>query len=657
MENTVIAEAVDESEYAERTFRKFVSEDIARDAPGEVVLLNGNEAISRGAIEAGISLATSYPGSPATYILENVAAAAKQHRIHAEWSTNEKVAYEVAFGAAAAGARALFACKNVGMNWIIDPLINSVTLGLKGALVLAVVDDPGADVTTDEQDSRYLAMFAEIPILEPSTPQESKDMTLEGFKISEQIKIPVMVRPIRQLTYARGNVKLGPINAKSLSKLDKNMRYVCGIGMVVNARHAMFHAKTIRQLEALVEETPLNELKLRGGEKLGLITAGLCHAYACEAIKRLGVSRDEIAWLKLGVSYPLPKGKISKLLQSVEGVLVIEEVEPFIENQVKAVAADLQKHAAIYGKKTGHLPVGELDVHQVSKVVSTLLGVELRSEVSKEHITKAKRIASTLPFRSPGAFCPGCPHIASLYSLKMTAEKLFKNNYNIHGDIGCYQLAILPPYSFVDTCLCMGAGLGIGSGVYFSGAPGKNIVTLGDSTFLHAGIPGLINAVYNKADLTLVVLDNRTTGATGHQPHPGAFGVTATGEETKQLDIAEIVKALKVDMVRLVDPYKVEETRAAFEEALNHKGVSVVICRRVCAVVAERQRGGRGIYKPHKYVVDQEICSGCGICVDRFGCPSIILAEKQGKPVIDKSTCFGCGVCTQICPAEAIKTD
>nr|MDO8134097.1 indolepyruvate ferredoxin oxidoreductase subunit alpha [Candidatus Njordarchaeum guaymaensis] len=655
MENTVTGEVVDESEYVERTFRKFVSEDIARDAPGEVVLLNGNESISRGAIEAGISVATSYPGSPATYILENVAAAAKQHRIHAEWSTNEKVAYEVAFGAAAAGAKALFACKNVGMNWIMDPLINSVTLGLKGALVLAVVDDPGADVTTDEQDSRFLAMFTEIPILEPSSPQESKDMTLEAFRISEQIKIPVMVRPIRQLTYARGNVKLGPINAKTVSKLDKSMRYVCGIGMVVSARHAMFHSKTFRQLEAFVEETPLNEVKLKGREKLGVITAGLCYAYMIEALKRLDVSEDEIAWLKLGVSYPLPREKISNLLQSVDKVLVIEEVEPFIENQVKAIAADLQKHATIYGKKTGHLPVGELDVHQVSKVISAFLRVELRSEVPKEHITKAKTIASALPFRSPGAFCPGCPHIASLYSLKMTAEKLFRNNYNIHGDIGCYQLAILPPYSFVDTCLCMGAGLGIGSGVYFSGAPGKNIVTLGDSTFLHAGIPGLINAVYNRADLTLVILDNRTTGATGHQPHPGAFGVTATGEETKQLDIAEIVKALKVDMVRVVDPYNVKETCAAFEDALGKKGVTVVVCRRVCAVVAERQRGGLGVYKPQKYQVDQNMCSTCGICVDRFGCPSIIQAEKQGKPAIDESTCFGCGVCAQICPTEAIR--
>jgi indolepyruvate ferredoxin oxidoreductase alpha subunit len=299
--------------------------------------------------------------------------------------------------------------------------------------------------------------------------------------------------------------------------------------------------------------------------------------------------------------------------------------------------------------------VGELDVHQVSKVISALLGVELRSTVSKEHVAKAKTIASALPFRSPGAFCPGCPHIASLYSLKTIAEKLFKKNYNIHGDIGCYQLAILPPYSFVDTCLCMGAGLGIGSGVYFSGAPGKNIVTVGDSTFLHAGIPGLINAVYNKADLTLVVLDNRTTGATGHQPHPGAFGITATGEQTKQLDITEIVKALKVDMVRIVDPYNLNETCVAFEDALNHKGVSVVICRRVCAVVAERQRGGLAVYRPQKYIVDQEMCSSCGTCVDRLGCPSIILTERQGKPVIDESTCFGCGVCAQICPTEAIK--
>jgi indolepyruvate ferredoxin oxidoreductase alpha subunit len=655
MDNTSDVEVADESEYVERTFRKFVSEDIARDSPGEVILLNGNEAISRGAIEAGISVAASYPGSPATYILENVAAVAKLLGIHAEWSTNEKVAYEVAYGAAAAGARALFACKNVGMNWIMDPLINSVTLGLKGALVLAIVDDPGADVTTDEQDSRFLAMFAEIPILEPSSPQESKDMTLEAFNMSETIKIPVVVRSLRQLTYARGNVKLGSIKGKSVPRLDKSMRYVCGIGMVVSARHSMFHAKTVRKLGDFVEETPLNKLKLKGGERLALITSGLSHAYVVEAFKRLDLNEDEVAWLKLGISYPLPKGKVSKLLRAVDKVLIVEEIEPFIENQVRAIAADLEKHATIYGKSTNHLPVGEINTHEAAEAISELMGLELRPMVTKEHVVKAKVIASTLPFRSPGEFCPGCPHIASLYSLKKTAERLFKKDFNIHGDIGCYQLAVLPPYMFVDTCLCMGAGLGIGSGVYFSGAPGKNIVTLGDSTFLHAGIPGLINAVYNKADLTLVILDNRTTGATGHQPHPGAFGITATGEETKQLDIAEIVKALRVDLVRVVDPYAIEQTCEAFEEALTQKGVSVVICRRVCAVIAARQKGGLGAYKPKVYQVDPDLCTRCEECVARFGCPSIIQTEKKGTPVIDESTCFGCGVCTRICPAEAIK--
>lgn len=648
-------EPADESEYAERTFRKFVSEDVAKNSPGEVVLLNGNEAISRGAIEAGISVATSYPGSPATYILENVAAAAKQRGIHAEWSTNEKVAYEVAYGAAASGARALFACKNVGMNWIMDPLVNSVTLGVKGALVLAVIDDPGADVTTDEQDSRYLAMFAEIPILEPSSPQESKDITLEAFRISEAIKIPVIVRSLRQLAYGRGNVKLGPIMSKTIPKLDKSMRYVCGIGMVVSARHSMFHTQKLKKLETFIEETPLNELKLRGGERLAVITAGLSHAYLIEALKQLGVNEDEVAWLKLGISYPLPKGKVSKLLQAVDKVLIIEEIEPFVEDQVKAIASDLDKHAAIYGKRTNYLPIGELDVHRVAKAMSTFAEVEFKTRGSEEHLDKAKKMASALPFRSPGAFCPGCPHIASLYSLKITAEKLFNRNYNIHGDIGCYQLAILPPYSFVDTCLCMGAGLGIGSGAYFAGAPGKNIVTLGDSTFIHAGIPGLINAVYNKAELTLVILDNRTTGATGHQPHPAAFGVTATGEETKQLDIAEIVKALRVDYLRVVDPYDIGKTIVTFEEALTQKGVSVVVCRRACAVIAERQMGGRGVYRPPQFKIDSDVCTKCGICFDRLGCPSIIQVERNATPTIDDSTCFGCGVCAKVCPVDAIR--
>nr|MDO8063438.1 indolepyruvate ferredoxin oxidoreductase subunit alpha [Candidatus Freyrarchaeum guaymaensis] len=643
--------------YVGRTFRKFTTYDVVRDEPGAVVLLNGNEAVARGAIEAGVTVATGYPGSPATYILENLALAAERYDIHAEWSTNEMVAYEVAFGAAATGAKAIASMKNVGMNWIMDPLRNSVGLEIKGALVVAVVDDPGSDVTTNEQDSRYLARFAEVPVFTPATIQEAKDLTVEAFRFSEELSIPVVVCPTRQLVYARGNVTLGPVRRvkRRAPRLEKNFRFVTGLGVMAVSRHRKHHAQTLKRLDGMVDGLSWNELKLDGDEEVGVIASGLPYSYVAEALDSLPF-RDDVAWLKVATPYPLPKGKVAKLLKSVNRVLVLEEVEPFIEEQVMALTATIREHAEVLGKSTGHVPVGELDRMTVKEALCRVYGVPYKPTAPPEHIARAKQAASKLPFRPFVSWCPGCPHLASYYSLKKAVRKLFGKNYNVHGEIGCYQMAILPPVEMVDTCICMGSSTSVGCGVYHAGAPGKNIATMGDSSFFHASIPALINAVYNKADITVIVLDNRTTGATGHQPHPGAFGVTATGEPTRTLDVAEVARACGVDLVEVVDPYNLKETQEAMERALSHKGVSVVVCRRVCAVIAVRQKGGVTSPEIQKYRVDEGECTNCRKCME-LGCPSLYIESREDKPKIDRLTCVGCGVCGQICPVGAIKPE
>lgn len=657
-----------DDEYAHRTFDKYASLDVVRDSPGDVLLLSGNEAIARGAIEAGVAVAASYPGSPTTYILDSLSYAARAYDFWAEWSTNEKVAFEVALGAASCGKRGIMITKNVGMSWIMDPLINCYAIRLPAGLVIVIGDDPGGNTSSVEMDARLLAAAAEIPVLEPTNNQEAKDLTIEAFRISEDLGVPVMVRTTRVLCYGRGQVVLGPIDheaRKRTPSFDHDpIHWTCNVSPeflgenLAHIRHDYFHKHTVGRIQEAVNSFPYNDLQMRGGEKVAVIAAGTPYAAAREAIKQLGVE-DEVAVLKLATVHPLPKPLIEKVLASVDKVLVLEEVEPFIESQVRDIAADMDRHAKVYGKKTGHLQIpGCIDRDHVGVALARLMDLEFKPSLTPQRFEFFEKLREEITHRPQGYFCPGCPEMATAFAVKRVLKKLYKDKFIAHGDIGCYEHAHSEPWNLLNSVLCMGAGPGMGCGNYHSGIGEKVVANLGDSTFFHAAIPALVNAVYNKVDITFVMYDNRCTASTGHQPHPGAFGVTAMDEPTKIIAIEDVAKACLVDHIEIVDPYDVPSTLAGVERAIKTKGVSMIITRRVCAVIAERQGGGKAKAKLDLYRVDPEKCEYikkgiCLVCVKELGCPSIM---RFGQDLyIDPVTCFGCSVCSQVCPFKAIE--
>lgn len=654
--------------YAHRTFDKYAGLDILKENPGEVCVMSGNEACARGALEAGVAVATSYPGSPTTYILDNLSYAAQKFGFHAEWSTNEKVGFEVALGAAMVGKYAMHITKNVGMSWIMDPLINQRGWLFHGGLVIAIGDDPEANTTSVEMDCRQLAMAAEIPVLTPSTHQEIKDYTFEAFRMSERLGHVVMVELTRVLCYGRGMVTLGEIDHETRNRAASNDRdpihWTCNVSPeylgenLAYNRHKKFHS-TGGLWDQMHEESDNfkgTELNLKG-KKYGIISSGVPALAAKEAVEELGES-EEISFLQLGMAYPLPYKKVTQLLESVETVLVVEEVEPVIEMLVRDISSDIKDHGRIIGKKSKHIKVcGSIDSSEVTQALVKIMG----KKDFKDKFTPARRaqfeaMREEIVHRPQGYFCPGCPELAGIYAAKRVAKKLYKNEWFSHGDIGCYEHAHSQPWNFMQSVLCMGAGPSLGGGNYYGGLKNKIIANLGDSTFFHAALPAMVNNVYNHNDITYLIHDNRCTASTGHQPHPGAFGVTAMDEPTKLLSIEEICKAFQVDYVGVCNPYDLKETMKVIEEAYTTPGVSVVVSRATCAVLAERQMGGKAKARLPLYAIDEEKClfytkGKCLACVQELGCPAIM---KMGDNLyIDPVNCFGCGMCSQMCPAKA----
>nr|MDO8082945.1 indolepyruvate ferredoxin oxidoreductase subunit alpha [Candidatus Freyarchaeota archaeon] len=600
--------------YAPPTFLKWASGDVAKDFPGKTFMISCNEAIARGAIEAGVKVVAAYPGSPLQYTIESLAMAAKIYpSMHVEWSSNEKVAYDVTLGAAMAGVRSLSPMKQLGMNVVLDSLVQGANLGPAG-FVLAVGDDPGALETENEMDTRYLARYAEVPVLEPTSVQEVKDYTLKAFELSEKVKLPVVVRITTGLAYQRAPVVFGEIHhdiRERETSFEKNRRWILGDGFPwpmkpFGAKHMRFHdelpvkewERTVGSLpkakftEQVIEGLPWNTLTFGKDSKVGVIAVGECYQDTMEAIKFLGME-DEVAVLKLITSYPLPKTKVAEILERTEKVLVVEQIEPFVETQVCAIAANMGKHAKILGKLSEDIPIcNEITRNMIGKALGKMLGIAFLPEEEEKRIERGRDLLyRQLYFISPPRFCPGCPELAAGFALKTVCNELYGEDVTYIGDVGCYGMLAVPPLSASQANLSMGSGISIASGIYHAGSKDKIIAYIGDSTFFHSGLSALVNAVYNKANLLLYVLDNRTTGNTGHQPHPGAFGITATREPTKILDIEEIVKAFQVDYVRVVDPYDFEGTTKTLREALQVKGVAVVIARRTCALLAQRIMG------------------------------------------------------------------
>lgn len=584
--------------------------------------LLGNEAIARGLLESGVDVATGYPGTPSSEILAALAPQAEKGKFHIEWSVNEKVAMEVAIGAAWAGVRTVVTMKHVGLNVAADPFMTLSHTGVVGGMIIISADDPFCHSSQNEQDSRMYAKFAKIPCLDPGSPQEAKDMIAYAYELSEKYQIPVMFRPTTRISHGKADITMGVLPDKTReAKFIKDMER-----FVVLPKHTRTLLKKLNaKQEPLQKElmgSPWNKLSIKDGAKLGIVASGVSGIYVEEVLSSIDAP---VSYLKIG-AYPVDPLLIQRLADSVDQILVLEEMMPLVEEQVRMYAD------SVLGKLTGEVPhEGEFDVLLVSNIIKKALG-------QAPATVREPQTGIELPTRPP-AMCPGCPHRATFYIMK----SVFKDESIFASDIGCYTLGT--QLGAVDTCICMGASITIASGLSFAGVKNKIACTIGDSTFLHTGIPGLINAVYNKANITVVILDNRTTAMTGHQPHP-ALGTTITGDPSTEISLESIVKACGVAHMQIVNPFDMETTKAAFKTAYETDGVKVIIARQPCIITAKRD----GIRRK-QYEVLEDQCEGCKRCV-KFGCPAMEFSEGKAKT---NDQCAGCGVCADICQFGAIK--
>jgi TPP-dependent indolepyruvate ferredoxin oxidoreductase alpha subunit len=723
---------------------------IALDKPRSFVLLNGDEAVARGAVEAGIKVAASYPGTPSTEILEAIAEVAKNFGIYAEWSVNEIVATEVAAGASMAGFRSIVSMKHVGLNVAADAAMTLAYTGVDGGMVIAVCDDPAMHSSQNEQDTRFFSLHSTLPLLDAASPQEALDMTREAFLISEKLQLPVIVRLTTRVAHGKARVMLREIQKITRkAEFDKN-----------GARWVMVPSNAIRQHRNLQRKlAEAKKLVIRSnfnfiednGREVGIIGSGVGYYYA-----RSILDTSRFSWLKLGFVHPFPADLVKRFASKVKKIIVIEELRPYIEENMQRLGVE------VLGKEQlGLDEVGEF-TPDVVRAAFVRLGV---CDEPEEQETLE------LPPRPP-ALCPGCPHRAFYYALNMVSrfvscdplkctgcvvceyacsmekEQVFnplksrirairldplsnaaiacrackeapcvtacpekalmqsdetgvvmvdENKCNgcgwcieaceygaitlhpnkqkvivcdvcngepvciqfcpegalnlsgkttdkiVTGDIGCYTLGVLPPLNTVQTCLCMGAGVSQAAGMFHAGVKDKLFAVIGDSTFFHAGMPGLLNIVYNKANVCVIILDNHVVAMTGHQPTPGS-GKTAMGTDAKIIDLRNVARGLGIDKVEVVDPYDVKGTTNVIREIFDYQGPSVIISERPCPLKIARG--------PAREVLKE--CNACGECVKVFGCPAISLTEERAE--IDPTLCWGCGVCEQVCPLDAIRS-
>lgn len=586
-------------------------------------LMSGNEALARGAYEAGVKAATGYPGTPSSEILENIV---QYKEIYAEWSTNEKTATEAAIGAAYAGRRALTTMKQVGMNVAADAFFFAVYTGMRAGLMIVVADDPGMFSSQNEQDNRHYAPFAKMPMLEPADSQEAKDFVKIAMEMSEEWDVPVLYRTCMRVAHSASPVELGERvwdDEKIPEKWVRNQeKYVCS-AMFAQKKRPMIEERLIKLVETS-NKIAINRLEW-GDRKLGIIASGPVYHYAREIF-------PDATFLKLGMTYPLPEGLIRELAAGVEKVMVIEELDPFIEQQVKAMGIDC------IGKDI--FPrYGELLTGDIEKACAKAGIIPWEKVAEQRDLTP-----QGLPGRSP-VLCPGCPHRSTFFNLARMKDLI------IVSDIGCYNLGALAPFHATDFMGSMGAGFGVAHGFEIGGIEktGQKIIGIvGDSTFFHNGVTPLLNMVHNGSNVTLMVLDNYTTAMTGHQDHPGTEN-TLEGKG-KRVDIEKMVRAIGVEHVLKANAFDVKAVDAAIKEGLNHEGLSFIIVEGPCFFVGKNT-------KPAFTVTD--VCNGCGTCF-KLGCSAIarseIVDEKTGrkKSSIDPVLCVGCTICAQVCPRKAI---
>jgi len=576
-------------------------------------------------VEGGVEGAYAYPGTPSSEIMEKLIELSGKYRFYVEWSTNEKVALENAIGSSWGGKRVAVIMKHVGLNVASDPLMSLAYTGIKGGFVLVVADDPFSHSSQNEQDSRIYAKFAQIPCLDPSSPEEANRMASYSFELSEGLNIPVMLRSTTRISHTRSSVEIKMERKKNFSgKFEKNSSQWVVIPAHTRRLRVKLSKKQKHIKEAL-EKLPYNKLE-ESNSRFGIITSGVSYLYAKEAVASLGI---EASFLKIG-AYPPSENMINKFLEKLNRVLIIEELTPFVEEFVRVYTKKQDLH--IWGKLTGDVPeTGEFSPDTVKEVLSKIFRRPFEEKSILPDLDKL------LPPRPP-VLCAGCPHRATFYAI----SQVFGKKAIYPSDIGCYTLGL--QMGGVDTCLCMGASITISSGLYKSGEKREIVCTIGDSTFLHTGIPGLINAVYNNSRIVVVILDNETTAMTGYQPHPGT-GITAQGEKTHKVSFEKIVRACGVSYVETIDPYNLTESIKVFKRVKEESGVRVVIAKRVCALLAKKLD-----MKRVRFEVTEE-CIGCQKCL-KFGCPAI---EWNGEKTQINEQCSGCGVCAQICPVNSIR--
>jgi indolepyruvate ferredoxin oxidoreductase alpha subunit len=596
-------------------------------------LLSGNEAVAQGAWEAGVAVASGYPGTPSTEILENFS---RMPGVYAEWASNEKVALDVAIGAAYAGKRAISTMKHVGVNVAADALFYASMTGMEAGLVLVSGDDPSMHSSQNEQDNRNYARFARIPCLDPADSQEAHDFVIAAYDLSEKFDTPVLLRMTTRVCHTSSLVTIGENRYQTKIQEQYPRNIAKYIDVPAHARKHHVHVEErLREISQYAENFPLNIVEERSSD-LGIVTCGIAYQYAREVFPEASV-------FKLGMSYPLPSKMLSEFSKRVQKLIVLEELDPFIEDQLRLMGIEVfsgPDHDDYAPNRKAIFPLfGELDpvVVRNSAINAGLLGDKFRESVPQV-------VGINSPPRPP-VLCPGCPHRSTFYVLS-------KLKVPVNGDIGCYTLGMVPPLNAVHTCGSMGSGIAVAHGAAVAGDKERHVAVIGDSTFFHTGIPALINVAYNRSNVITVILDNRITGMTGHQENPGT-GRTLQDKETNEIDLEALVRALGIEKVKTVDAYDVKAVETTLKEWISEDGPAVLIARHECALLPSQRKK----YLPLQ--VNHDICIGCKTCF-RIGCPAISQSEimhfKYNRPLaqIDPMLCTGCEICAQVCPHDAI---
>lgn len=622
--------------------------------------LTGNQAFAHAALEAGVRVCAGYPGTPSSEVIETVAqahAAGTAEGVHVEWSTNEKAALELLAGASYAGARTLFACKQVGLNVASDALMSLNYVGVKGGMVLYVADDPGPISSQTEQDTRRFAAFAKVPVFDPATPEQGCEMMEAAYELSEQYKTPVIMRPTTRICHASTFVEVADHTvALQPEGFKRDPRWV-----IFPKRAYEAHEEINKRLVCIADEYaegPLSRFnpitETQSNPRLGIVAGGISYAYTREALRQLSdqAARGELLdssdsvidtlpayrLIQVGTPYPFPTKRMAKFVEGLDEVIVFEELDYVLEDEMLKLAGRLHASFEVRGKQTGDTTTrGENTIDAIADQLRSYFGLKLRSKT-----TQAQEIVMPAPPARPPLLCPGCPHRGSFYATKAAFRRSSEGLFC--GDIGCYTLGNAKPLDAVDTCLCMGADITIAQGFSIVEPDKKALAFIGDSTFFASGMTGVANAVYNQHDITIVVLDNATTAMTGSQPHPGT-GVTLMGPRSKPISIEEVLRALGVRVITRANPLHLDDAIAAAKEAIAYDGPSAIIYESPCIK----------LIKPARPVeVDQDACTGCGRCVLKLGCPALSWDAENRHPLVDSSLCNGCGLCTYVCNDGAL---